>query len=36
VSQGDYGYEFIVIEEGTVDVYLDGERIDSVAAARTR
>jgi CRP-like cAMP-binding protein len=30
VSQGDYGYEFMVIEEGTVDVYLDGERIDTI------
>jgi hypothetical protein len=27
VSQGDYGYEFMVIEEGTVDVIRDGERI---------
>ena len=30
VSQGDYGYEFMVIEEGTVEVYLDGERIDAM------
>ena len=28
--QGDYGYEFMVIEEGTVDVFRDGERIDSM------
>ena len=25
VSQGEYGYEFMVIEEGTVDVIRDGE-----------
>ncbi len=30
VSQGDYGYEFIVIEEGTVDVFRDGELIDTM------
>jgi len=30
VSQGDYGYEFMVIEEGTVDVFRNGERIDSM------
>lgn len=30
VSQGDYGYEFMVIEEGTVDVFRDGERIDGM------
>ena len=30
VSQGEYGYEFMVIEEGTVDVFRNGERIDSM------
>ncbi len=30
VSQGDYGYEFMVIEEGTADVFRDDERIDSI------
>jgi CRP-like cAMP-binding protein len=30
VSQGDYGYEFIVIEEGTVDVIRNGENIDTM------
>lgn len=30
ISQGDYAYEFMVIEEGTVDVFRDGERIDSM------
>jgi CRP-like cAMP-binding protein len=30
VSQGDYGYEFMVIENGTVDVFRDGTRIDSM------
>jgi CRP/FNR family transcriptional regulator, cyclic AMP receptor protein len=30
VSQGDYGYEFMVIEEGTVDVVRNGERIDTM------
>jgi len=30
VSQGDYGYEFMVIEEGTVDVFRDGEKIDDM------
>ena len=30
VSQGDYGYEFMVIEEGTVDVVRDGERVDTM------
>ena len=30
VGQGDYGYEFIVIEEGSVDVMRDGERIDTM------
>ena len=28
VSQGDYGHEFMVIEEGTADVFRDGERIN--------
>jgi CRP-like cAMP-binding protein len=30
VEQGDAGYEFMIIEEGTVDVFRDGERIDSM------
>jgi cAMP-dependent protein kinase regulator len=30
VQQGDSGYEFMVIEQGTVDVLCDGERIDSM------
>jgi CRP-like cAMP-binding protein len=30
VSQGEYGYEFMVIEEGTVDVFRDGGRIDTM------
>jgi CRP-like cAMP-binding protein len=30
VSQGDYGYEFMVIEQGTADVFRDGERIDTI------
>ncbi len=30
VSQGDYGYEFMVIEDGTVEVLRDGERVDSM------
>jgi cAMP-dependent protein kinase regulator len=28
VSEGDYGYEFMIIEDGTVDVLRGGERID--------
>jgi CRP-like cAMP-binding protein len=28
--QGDYGYEFMVIEQGTVDVVRDGETIDTM------
>jgi cAMP-dependent protein kinase regulator len=28
--QGDYGYEFMVIEEGTVDVVRNGETIDQM------
>ena len=30
VSQGEYGYEFMVIEDGTVDVIRDGERVDTM------
>ena len=30
VSQGEYGYEFMVIEDGTVDVLRDGEEIDTM------
>jgi CRP/FNR family transcriptional regulator, cyclic AMP receptor protein len=30
VEQGDSGYEFMVIEQGTVDVLYDGERIDTM------
>jgi len=30
VNQGDYGYEFMVIEEGTVDVVRDGIRVDEM------
>jgi len=30
VSQGDYGYEFMVIEQGTVDVIRHGELIDTM------
>ena len=30
VSQGEYGYEFMVIEDGTVDVLRDGEKIDTM------
>ena len=30
VSQGEYGYEFMVIEDGTVDVILDGELVDAM------
>jgi cAMP-dependent protein kinase regulator len=32
VTQGEYGYEFIVIEDGTVDVIHDGEKIDTMGA----
>ena len=30
VKQGDYGYEFMVIEAGTVDVIHNGERVDEM------
>lgn len=30
VIQGDYGYEFMVIEQGTVDVVRNGETIDTM------
>ena len=30
VKQGDFGYEFMVIEEGTVDVLKDGAKIDEM------
>jgi hypothetical protein len=30
VSQGGYGYEFMVIEDGTVDVVRDGLRVDEM------
>ena len=30
VQQGDSGYEFMVIEQGTVDVLYDGQRIDTM------
>jgi len=30
VSEGDYGYEFMVIEEGTGDVIRHGERINTM------
>lgn len=30
VRQGDYGYELMVIEEGTVEVLRNGERIDAM------
>jgi CRP-like cAMP-binding protein len=30
VSEGDFGYEFMVIEEGTVDVVRSGERISTM------
>ena len=30
VGQGDYGYEFIVIEDGTVDVIRDGKQVDTM------
>jgi CRP-like cAMP-binding protein len=30
VTQGDYGYEFMVIEEGSVDVLHNGEKVDTM------
>jgi CRP-like cAMP-binding protein len=30
IQQGDFGYEFMVIEEGTVEVFLDGAPIDEM------
>ncbi len=30
VTEGDFGYEFMVIEEGTVDVFHHGELIDKM------
>jgi CRP-like cAMP-binding protein len=30
VHEGDYGYEFMVIEDGTVEVFRRGERIDEM------
>jgi CRP-like cAMP-binding protein len=30
VSEGESGYEFMIIEEGTVDVFRGGERIDAM------
>jgi CRP-like cAMP-binding protein len=30
VNQGDFGYEFMVIEEGTVEVIRNGEQIDAM------
>jgi CRP-like cAMP-binding protein len=30
VHEGDYGYEFMVIEDGTVDVFRGGERVDDM------
>ena len=30
IGQGDYGYEFIILEEGTVEVVHDGERVDGM------
>ena len=30
VGQGDFGYEFIVLEEGTADVIRNGEKIDTL------
>jgi CRP-like cAMP-binding protein len=30
VTEGDYGYEFMVIEEGAVDVFRGGERVDEM------
>ena len=30
VTEGDFGYEFMIIESGTVDVLLRGEKIDEM------
>lgn len=30
MRQGEHGYEFIVIEEGTVDVFHNGEKVDTM------
>jgi CRP/FNR family cyclic AMP-dependent transcriptional regulator len=30
VQEGDYGYEFMIIEDGTVEVFRGGERIDEM------
>jgi CRP/FNR family transcriptional regulator, cyclic AMP receptor protein len=30
VTEGDYGYEFMIIEDGTVEVLRGGERIDEM------
>lgn len=30
VEQGDFGYEFMVIEEGTVNVFVDGAAVDTM------
>jgi CRP/FNR family transcriptional regulator, cyclic AMP receptor protein len=32
VHEGDYGYEFMIIEHGSVDVFRGGERIDEMGA----
>ena len=34
VKQGDYGYEFMVIEQGTVDVLYNGEKVDEMGPGR--
>lgn len=30
VGQGDFGYEFVVLEEGTAEVIRNGEKIDAI------
>jgi len=30
VKEGDYGYEFMIIESGTVDVLVHGEKVDEM------
>lgn len=30
VTEGEYGYEFMVIEDGTVDVFFRGEKVDEM------